>query len=631
MSDHPPPIYSQGDGTATQLLLVPPAGSVNFQTGYLGVEGERAAVEGEIQIKDIEPGRWSKVTVSLRTCESAYLREIELALSQVVLFDSRSIPGPALLPSSLPFAIPLTPDTPQSIETHHSGLSHILTATLHPSDETRLPYSKSTVVHTRRYSSHLHSLFPSPETFFLDSPARVEVQVPRTTFKVGEPIPIYITVPPPRREVVVDKGLRLRNVRTELVRVIKVRRDGSDYQELELDEDLSTDGPDGPSSTSTSALPNSKGPPSPLFLGSSYRTVIAQSGATCRFHISRDIKLRQVLHQPHTQAHSSRFQDPPSVDYGSLESDAEGASITQNTLLHSVTFRINVHIAFVDLKSHTERVSHISIPVTMLPPSAPLPEVAASLDEAYQKKHDRPPARTVRHEDADTDVPHYSESMAGPSFAGAPPPFEERDAPPPFSSSEAEASTSARLPTFLESETEIILPDTDHSDLYQSIPHSPIIMGEGLEFGFAAVDQFDGHADDMHRSNLPQTVQITIDADFTALVDVHLTEALGLTLDHGQNVVIAEEPPPPPPAIDDPSDPPPSIDSEYHSPGQLRLSPPAHPSPLLADSYSIEPPPPPHTPSSNDIQPSHGHAPPPYLNTDHHEPEHVTRPPPYVD
>ena len=576
--------------------------------------------------------------VSLRTCESAYLCEIELAQSQVVLFDSDS--ESAILPPSLPFAIPLAQDTPQSIETPHSSLSHVLTATLLPSDQSSPPFSKSTVVHTRRYSTHTHSLCISPETFHLDNPTRIDIQVPRTTFKVGEPIPIYITVPPPSRELVVDKGLRLRNVRTELVRTTKVKRDDGDYQGSESDEDLPlpviVDGPSVSNAIPTSSV---KSPQSPLFLGSSYRTIIAHSGATCRFHTSRDIKLRQVLHSPHSHLYPSRFQsDLANVDYGNLESDAEGASITQSTLLHSVTFRINVHVAFVDMSTHTERVSRMSIPVTILPPAAPLPEVAQSLDEAYQKKHDRPPARTVRHEEVDLDVPHYSEGEAGPSFAGAPPPFEERDAPPPFSSSATEASTSSRLPTFLESESEIIIPDTNSDELYHSFPQGPVVFGEGIEFGFFSAEQFDGHTEDVQRSSTPPpTMEMaTHDTDLTVLTDIHQTdrvieEALGLVLDHGQNVVIAEDHPPPPPAMDDPSDPPPSIDSEFRSPAQIRRGSPQHPSPMVVASYHpIEPPP--HTLSSNNIQPSHGHAPPPYLIPDPHAAqEHVTRPPPYVD
>lgn len=72
----PPPIYSQQDPDGSlhstsgphdpsipepQILIVPSADTVNFQQGYLGADGERAAIEGELQIKGAEPGHWAKV------------------------------------------------------------------------------------------------------------------------------------------------------------------------------------------------------------------------------------------------------------------------------------------------------------------------------------------------------------------------------------------------------------------------------------------------------------------------------------------------------------------------------------------------------------------------------------------
>jgi hypothetical protein len=44
-----------------QLFIVPTVDAVNFQKGYLGAEGERAAIEGELQIKGLDPRLWSKV------------------------------------------------------------------------------------------------------------------------------------------------------------------------------------------------------------------------------------------------------------------------------------------------------------------------------------------------------------------------------------------------------------------------------------------------------------------------------------------------------------------------------------------------------------------------------------------
>jgi hypothetical protein len=86
----PPPIYSQDDpdegiaarnpgsqttplGPQIQILIIPATNAINFQKGYLGAEGERAAIEGELQIKGAEEGHWGKVSVriidsSMREC-----------------------------------------------------------------------------------------------------------------------------------------------------------------------------------------------------------------------------------------------------------------------------------------------------------------------------------------------------------------------------------------------------------------------------------------------------------------------------------------------------------------------------------------------------------------------------------
>ncbi|KAJ7630742.1 hypothetical protein FB45DRAFT_1027931 [Roridomyces roridus] len=611
----PPPIYSQQPGESApdatsqpQILIIPSADAINFQKGYLGADDERAAVEGEIQVKGAE-GR--HCTVSLRTTETAYQRDIELGFSEIELFSSLN----ATLPTSFLFAIPLMEDTPQSLIMPNSSISHTLTATLHPSPTSSAsPLSKSLVVYTRRYTAHSHSQVLSPETHALNEPTRVEVQVPRTTFKAGEVVPVYVTVPPPSRELVVDQGLRLRNVRVELMRIVEVNHD----------EDKREGPSTGPSSLPTPPQSSSsKAPAAPSFPASTYKSIIARSGASCRFHSSRPVQLRFILHQPSPSSSPSDFQvDLPSGDYGHLDSDTEYASITQLTLLHSVTFQINVHISFVDMSSRTESVTTISIPVIILAPPAPLPEVAPSMDAAYSKKHDRPPARTVRQEDPDFSAPHYSEGVAGPSAlpGGAPPPFEERDAPPPFFHSAAEASTSSRLPTFLESEAEIIIPSDDADAVHPEAP--AVIVGEGSEFGFSASAQFDGHSEDMQRSATPPpTLEMAQrDADLTPLTDIReperAMEVLGLVLDGGSSD--NGELPPPPPPMDDPSDPPPSIDSDFRSPD----GPPHPPSP----PPRIDPTPPP----PGQDPPTDGHAPPPYLG-DHSHQEHVARPPPYVD
>ncbi|KAF5375067.1 hypothetical protein D9758_000134 [Tetrapyrgos nigripes] len=687
MSDPlPPPTYSQedpGESSDTsqshvsqhpQLLIVPTVDSVNFQKGFLGAEGERAAIEGELQIKGADVDSWGKVSISLRTVETAFEREIELGFTESVLWSSNTNSSSSTIPSSILFAIPLTPDTPQSIHTPHSSLSHVLTAVLHPlpSHSQLHSISKSLAVHTRRYTSHLHTLPISPETFTSDDPTRVEVQVPRTTFKSADPIPLYVKIPPPRRELVLDEGLRLRNIKAELVRVVRVKRDAEEGTGSEGSDDEDDDEggaevfEEGPSSgllsEKTTMPSSSKVPISPLFLGSTYKSVLARSGASCRFHASRPIQIRFLLHQtsPFSSPSANSVNLPiPVPERDHPDSDEVHHSITQTTLLHSVTFRINIRVSFVDMSNRTERVFTIAIPITLLPPPATLPEVGPSTDEAYQKKHDRPPVKTNRYEELDSAVPHYSEGPgeAGPSYSAAPPPFEERDAPPPFfpsaaaaaAEAEASASTSNRLPTFLESESEIIIPDDPEDPmLHHTLPLLPqvAILGEGVDFGFAISEQFDGLSEEMQRSSTPPpTLEMASrDTDVTQLAEMaepeRAIEALGLVLNQHQQQHQQQdldggtgvELPPPPPAMDDPSDPPPSIDSDFRSPDPpppQRLPPvPGSPRPVYPSS---EP-----APSSVTVEqhpPSHGHAPPPYLVPDNHSEhhEHVTRPPPYVD
>ncbi|KAE9410944.1 hypothetical protein BT96DRAFT_870768 [Gymnopus androsaceus JB14] len=639
----PPPTYSQqdpddvssdttesSDVSQPQLLIVPTVDAVNFQKGFLGAEDERAAIEGELQIKGADSGAWDKVTVTLRTVETAFTKEIELGTSDVLLWSRASSPSATVLPSSMLFAIPLMPDAPQSILTPHSSLAHILTATLHPVDLELPVLSKSLNVHTKRFTSHLHSVPIAPVTHSLDRPATVKVEVPRVTYQVGDPIPIYITIPPPPRELVVDEGLRLRNVKAELVQIVKVKRDDDVDESDSHMEALPEPAAEG---TSTSMLApekpiqSSKAPISPLSSGPTFRSTLARSGASCRFHSSRPVRLRFIMHQTSPfSSPSNAISNLPNPEYDQLDGDTEYSSITQFTLLHSVTFQINVHVSFVNVGSRTERISTITIPITLLPPSALLPEVGTSTDEAYQKKHDRPPVQTNRYED--DLAPHYSEGEAGPSGLphGAPPPFEERDAPPPFFSSAAEASTSGHLPTFLESEREIIIPP----DSEQTLTHLPqsmhLVDGEGSLFGFTVAELFDGHSEDMQRSSTPPpTLEMASrDTDVTQLADMaepeRAIEALGLVLTaQAQHDDDSTEPPPPPPALDDPSDPPPSIDSDFRSPDQPRQRSPPVETPRLHTPSPVPPP-----------ENQAGNAPPPYLVPENHA-EHITRPPPYVE
>lgn len=554
-------------------------------------------------------------SVTLCTTEAAGSRKIELGMSKVDLLSPLPITG--TIPAFFPFAIPLTPDTPQCIHTPRSALVHTLTARLHPVDPAVSVVSKEVTVHTRRYTSHTYTVETLPETHVLEHPVRAEIEIPRSTFMTGEPIPLYITIPPPRCELVIHGDLRLRNVKVELVRVIEIMdEDDHDMVAPAVAEHADEDTKfllDGPSSTVFP--PEKPRGDSTLATGEDsdmrHTTILVRSGASCRFHRTKPVRLRLILHQP-----------PPRSDVyqADHEFDSQCISITQTTLVHRVSFRLDVQASFTDARRRTEQMSTLSIPVVIVPSPAPLPEVDGWVDVAYQKKHDRPPARTVRHEDPS--VPTYEEGQAGPSYtnSGEPPPFEDRDMPPPPFPSET------RLPTFQESEDEIYIPE--NTDMHTTpSPEPMLIVGEGVLFGFLASQQFDGYCNTLQQASTPPpSVQ-------DAAQDPDLTDLAGMVRPHHGLVLEQREdppanhgsPPPPPPLLDDPSDPPPSIDSDFRSRGSLQMRSSAHHSfvQLRERGDSMSPP--------QDIHPPSGdaHAPPPYLTSNQREQVNAT-PPPYI-
>jgi neural Wiskott-Aldrich syndrome protein len=73
LSTVPPPIYAQhgpsmpqsDPQSEPQILIIPATDSLRFQQGFLGAEGERAAIEGELQVKGTDSVRWRKVSVAI--------------------------------------------------------------------------------------------------------------------------------------------------------------------------------------------------------------------------------------------------------------------------------------------------------------------------------------------------------------------------------------------------------------------------------------------------------------------------------------------------------------------------------------------------------------------------------------
>lgn len=557
---------------------------------------------------------------------------VDLASTEITLFATEG--GNILLPSSTYlFSVPLPPDAPQCIHTSHSALEYTLTATLHPADPAVASISSTVVVHTRRYASHPDVLQTMPETQKLQEPTPVELQIPRTTFRAGEPIPLYLTIPPPNRELVLRQGIRLRNIRAELVRFVKVHPNMESGAGSSVSGDIISD----PSSSGPAQKSNDMATSYALDLRQFIGTpgggeVVALSGTSCRLHPTRPLQIRLVLHpregdSPHNtnDVHNSPLH--PGAE-AAREMSTSCTSISQSTVLHDVSFSIVVHATFMNMTSHTERVQTMTIPIIIVSPTAPLPQAEESLETAYHKKHDRPPTRTVRQEDSD--APMYSEGEPGPSYSAAPPPFEEPDAPPPFFHDTA--ASGSRLPTFQESETEIYMPEEQ-----DALPPPPTLPfeGEGLLFGFLASEQFDGYQEQERSLTPPPSMEMaTRDPDVTNLATLDESSALnalGLALEQHQEAARENAaPPPPPPPMDDPSDPPPSIDSAFRSPTSHHTAtslvhPPAAPAQQNATAADSAPPP----------GVSHEHAPPPYggpddPTTDHNE-EHVARPPPYVD
>lgn len=69
-----PPLYAQQSASSSegdppidpQILIIPATDSLRFQQGFLGADGEHAAIEGELQLKGADSARWRKLSVVIR-------------------------------------------------------------------------------------------------------------------------------------------------------------------------------------------------------------------------------------------------------------------------------------------------------------------------------------------------------------------------------------------------------------------------------------------------------------------------------------------------------------------------------------------------------------------------------------
>ncbi|CAG8686978.1 4432_t:CDS:2, partial [Acaulospora colombiana] len=547
----------------TQVLIVPSSNSVEFQNGYLGVD-QTSSVDGEDA--DTYPR-----TISLVTAERDPFSEVQLASHAIELFNSLSTttPGTSSSSNSRPpsisyFSIPLTNDLPQALRTPRSSISHQLIATLFPSDTNREALVTALNVDIRRYSSPTLSNPISPATYSITSPVRIDIEVPRIIYRLGDVIPVYLTIPIPTSSQILQQGFKLRNVVVELVRTTKLllpheqansKESVSGSTKSPTAINYANPGPSNEQASSSTPLEDTKLATErgdndnvqdeiPNF----FKTVLTRTGAPARFHSSRPLRLRLLL-QASSLPSSPAAPPTDTVNYSNGSSDC---SITQHTTLHSVDFSLDVTISFLHHQAHgtgTEEPhppqdsTSISVPITLLPPVVKNRQASeeVTMETAYHKKFDKPPTQTNRESDADIGPP-------GPSASGAPPPFDERDAPPPpFVHSDpqsAQAGTS-RLPTFLESEAHYVVPmlatssssqvpyrayhateSTFQSSRSSDVPESRErvlnIEGEGEIFGFKPEDQFDGLEASFGGSAEPPPAIDAVESDtnVTALADL---------------------------------------------------------------------------------------------------------------
>ncbi|GAA5977380.1 hypothetical protein JCM5350_002446 [Sporobolomyces pararoseus] len=356
MNDQSPPGYttstlSNTNSSSVLLNLSPPQESTTFQLGYLG-HGQ-AFIAGEIQVKyagseEEERPHFSKLVIIFRGIERVEGSEaIELCEQKEVVWGegaagsstSTSITTTsAFPPTNSPFKLRITPDLPVCLHLGSSSLEYSLHAELHFSDTSLAPIVRCAPVHLARTSppgsslSDFNLTSPSgtsapsttPSIASTEDPLPFSIKLPRTVFRRGEPVELLARIEVPTAQAVRD-GLRLRTVSAELSRTIKVNSVSSGSTASALDP------------------------------GRSHRTVLAHSGKSARFSPNRPIVIKLTLHPP-------------------MELSCE--SITQSTILHSVTFAVTVTVGLFNINSTSNIASStdavLSQSILIVPPTPTL-------------------------------------------------------------------------------------------------------------------------------------------------------------------------------------------------------------------------------------------------------------------
>ncbi|GAA5980738.1 hypothetical protein JCM10908_001759 [Rhodotorula pacifica] len=358
-SSRPPPVLLNLAPSSTDS----DADCTTFQIGLLGLDtsptegGSRppAAIAGEVQVKYTAAGdsssssttsdaaswrpQYARLQVTFKGIETAGQgQDITLVEQTATLWELGDAAAATAVPPAVSrFRFELTPDLPACVHLASSSLSYSLTATLFPLPSTleaandpyfappqqqpQQPLSRTVPVHLVRTSSPA-SLFPlRPSTVTCSDPIHWRVRFPRTRFTRREPIGLVVRVEVPDSKRI-GEGLRLRTISAELVRTITTTT-------------TATSGVVASSSSSSAATQDgSGGEEAPAVMRR--RTVLAHSGKSARFSPSRPIIIRLVLHPP-------------------LEPTCE--SISQSTILHTVSFAVRVTVGLVNTGSSSSTSS----------------------------------------------------------------------------------------------------------------------------------------------------------------------------------------------------------------------------------------------------------------------------------
>ncbi|KAG0150223.1 hypothetical protein CROQUDRAFT_652644 [Cronartium quercuum f. sp. fusiforme G11] len=374
-----PPLYAASQTPSDSglpfllnLSTLPPA--LSFLSGYLGIGP--ASVQGEVQIKLVsnQPSlSIHRLQLSFRGLERTQPdhQPIDLVQQHQILWDASNSqpstsnsPEPSKPPATIPFQFPLTPDLPHCIHLpngcglHYELEAHVTYTSDLPSDPrpATLKHLHLTVpVHILRYSSPAQQPIPpslsetplnqpftlSPVRLASSSPTPIHVSLSQTLLRHSEPLAIQVRIPPPAEELICKKGLRLRSVKAELHRHIRVRSPPS-----ESPTSLFTDSPKA-SNRAPPYLPEDELELAPE-PDSVITSLLAMSGKSCRFSSTRTVFLRLNLHPRPLeleQGHSSNSTEPSPSAQPATSSRCE--AVTQSTILHDVYFSVTVTIQIV--------------------------------------------------------------------------------------------------------------------------------------------------------------------------------------------------------------------------------------------------------------------------------------------